>query len=76
MSPQDEMKNYRERYRLVNEFTLTEAGQTTPAERLRDLCIMYEAAHSLNTRDDDTIRQREETEVRQRWQRLKEFSGV
>lgn len=65
--------NYKARWRLVNERTAREAREATPAFKLEQLALMYEAGQQLGW--DDGLRAGEE-EVRARWQRLREFYRV
>jgi len=73
MLTKEEAIQFRERWRLVNERTAQEVRDTSPAEKLRETAIMFEAAHDLGWVDQ--LAQGEE-EVRARWILLKERLGV
>ncbi len=65
----EDILQYKERWRLANE-AITEDLRHTPVEvKLRQLAVMFEAAHSLGW--SDRLRQGEE-DVRQRWRLLRE----
>lgn len=64
-----DIRAWRNRWQRVNDFTIQEARDATPGERLRDLEMLYDFAFTLNgpkTDDEDAI------EDRRRWLRLKE----
>jgi hypothetical protein len=62
--------NYKARWQLVNERTAREAREMSPAFKLEQLALMYEAGQQLGWNDD---RSADEEEVRERWRRLREF---
>jgi flagellar biosynthesis/type III secretory pathway protein FliH len=72
MNREDALK-YKARWRLVNERTAREAREMTPAFKLQQLALMYEAGQQLGWADG--LRAGEE-EVRERWRRLREFYRV
>jgi hypothetical protein len=67
----EEAREFKERWRLVNEFTNQEARRRTVSGRLRDLEILYQFGQEIGwvNRDDDE-------DVRERWNRLREKAGV
>lgn len=69
----EEAGQYKARWALVNEATAREAREATPAFKLEQLALMYEAARQLGWADD--LRAGEE-QVRERWRRLREFYRV
>ena len=71
MMTKEEALAFKERWRVVNEFTNEEARRRPVAERLRDLEILYQFGQQIGwaNRDDDQ-------EVRARWNRLREKAGV
>ena len=71
MMTKDEAREFKERWRFVNEFTNAEARRRSVSERLRDLEILYQFGQEIGwaNRDDDEG-------VRARWNRLREKAGV
>lgn len=69
----EEARQYKARWQLVNERTAREADEMSPAFKLEQLALMYEAAQQLGWADG--LRAGEE-EVRARWRRLREFYRV
>jgi hypothetical protein len=67
----EEARQYKARWRMVNEHTAREAREATPASKLEQLALMYDAAQALGWADG--LMDGEE-EVRERWRRLKEMS--
>lgn len=65
-----ELVAWRERWRLVNEFSIREALAASMEQRLRDLEWLFALATASGHQDeDDGV-----AEVRQRWVRLRERS--
>ena len=73
MMTKEEARQFKERWKLVNDFTDEEARRTPPEVKLRQTALLYEAAHAFGW--TEKLREGEE-EVRERWRRLKEFYGV
>lgn len=69
----EEARRYKVRWLLVNEATAREAREASPAFKLEQLALMYEAGQQLGWADG--LRAGEE-EVRERWRRLREFYRV
>lgn len=65
----EEARQFKERWRLVNEVTIEEARRTPVSVRLQQLVLMYEAGQTLGW--DKALKEGED-EVRERWRRLKE----
>lgn len=65
-----DIRAWRERWRLVNEFTIQEALAVSMEQRLRDLEWLFEVATASSGQDEDD----DVVEVRQRWVRLRERS--
>lgn len=65
----EEARQFKARWKLVNDFTAEEARRTPPEVKLRQLALMYEAAQTLGWAA--SLREGEE-EVRERWRRLRE----
>ncbi|HEV3468210.1 MAG TPA: hypothetical protein VG148_02740 [Pyrinomonadaceae bacterium] len=65
----EEARQFKARWRLVNEYTAEEARAAPAALKLRQLSVMCEAARGFNW--GDALRAGEE-EVRERWRRLRE----
>jgi hypothetical protein len=66
----EEAKQYQARWQLVNEHTARETREATPASKLEQLALMYEAAQTLGWADKLSDG---EEEVRARWRLLREF---
>lgn len=73
MMTKEEARQFKERWKLVNDFTDEEARRTPPEVKLRQTALLYEAAHAFGWAEK--LREGED-EVRERWRRLKEFYGV
>jgi hypothetical protein len=69
----EEARQYQARWRLVNERTARETREASPATKLEQLALMYEAAQALGW--TERLRAGEE-DVRERWRRLREFYRV
>ena len=67
----DQARLFKEGWRLVNETTNEEARRKPISERLRELEILYQFGEELGWPNRD-----EGDEVRARWNRLRERSGV
>lgn len=65
----EEARQFKARWKLVNEFLSEEARRTPVSLKLHQLSLMYETAVALGW--SDGLRKDEE-KVRERWQRLKE----
>ncbi len=71
MMTKEEARLFKERWRLVNEITNDEAQRKSVSNRLRDLEILYQFGQEMGwTNRDDA------EEVRWRWKRLREETGV
>ncbi|HLG14235.1 MAG TPA: hypothetical protein VJH03_06995 [Blastocatellia bacterium] len=68
----EEAHLFKERWRLVNEISNEEARRATVSERLRDLEMLYQFGQAIGWPNQD----KEEEEVRARWNRLREKAGV
>ncbi|HVG31293.1 MAG TPA: hypothetical protein VM864_16400 [Pyrinomonadaceae bacterium] len=66
----EEARQFKARWRMVNDFTDREAREATLALKLEQLAVMYEAAQALGWAEG--LRTGEE-EVRARWQKLREL---
>jgi hypothetical protein len=64
----EEARQFKARWRMVNEFTDREAREATLASKLEQLAVMYEAGQALGWADDT----REVEEVRERWRRIRQ----
>ena len=73
MMTKEEAEQFKERWRVVNDFTAEEARNTPPEVKLRQTALLYGAAHTFGW--TDKLRQGED-EVHELWRRLKEFYGV
>ena len=73
MMTKEEAHQFKERWKLVNDFTDEEARTTPPEVKLRQTALLYEAAYTFGWAEK--LSEGEE-EVRERWRRLKEFYGV
>ena len=69
----EEALQFKERWKLVNDFTDEEARLTPPDVKLRQVALLYEAAQAFGWAE--ALREGED-EVHERWRRLKEFYGV
>ncbi len=69
----EEAREFKERWRLVNEATIEEARNTPPSVKLQQLALMYEAAKRFGW--IEKLREGEE-EVHERWRLLKERMHV
>lgn len=69
----EEAREFKARWKMVNDFTAEEARRTPPEVKLRQLSLMYETALAFGWAD--ALREGEE-EVRERWRRLKEMQHV
>ena len=67
----EEARLFKERWRAVNEITIEEAQRKTVSERLRELEDLYEFSRTLGWANRDDC-----SEVRARWNRLKEKVGA
>lgn len=67
----EQARLFKERWRAVNEITIEEARRKTVSERLRDLEVLYEFGQALGWTNRDHC-----TEVRARWNQLKEKVGA
>jgi hypothetical protein len=65
----EEARQFRARWKLVNEAVTEEVKQTPASVKLRQLALMYEAGQLLGW--DARLKEGEE-EVRERWRRLRE----
>jgi len=72
MTP-EEGRQFKERWRLVNEHTAREARQKTPAERLAVLGRLYAAAKVMSAGSGVVAERQSTFEV---WRKLRERSGV
>lgn len=73
MMTKEEAREFKERWRLVNERMIQEVRNTPIDSKLEQLALMFQAAQSLGW--SDRLREGEE-EVRRRWCLLKERMGV
>jgi hypothetical protein len=73
MMTTEEARQFKARWKLVNDFTDEEARRTPPEVRLRQTALLYEAAQTFGWAD--ALREGEE-DVRERWRRLKEIYRV
>lgn len=64
----EEAQQFKERWRLVNEFTDEETRTTPPEVKFRQLEIMFATAHEMGW--SEALREGE-TEVHELWRRLK-----
>jgi len=71
MMTKEEARLFKERWRMVNEITIEEARRKTVSERLRDLGQLYDFGQALGWANREDC-----TEVRARWNRLKEKVGA
>jgi flagellar biosynthesis/type III secretory pathway protein FliH len=69
----EEARQFKARWRAVNDKTAREARDASPATKLQQLALMYEAGQTLGWADG--LKAGEE-EVRERWRRLREFYRV
>ena len=69
MMTKEEARQFKERWRLVNEFTIEEARRTPASVKLQQLELMYEAGRTLGW--TEALKEGED-EVRERWRRLKD----
>jgi hypothetical protein len=69
MMTSEEARQFKARWKLVNDFTAEEARQTTPRLKLRQTALLYEAARTFGWLN--ALREGEE-EVHECWRRLKE----
>jgi hypothetical protein len=69
----EEARQFKERWRLVNEVTIEEARRTPVSIKLQQLTLMYEAGQTLGWTE---ALKAGEDEVRERWRRLKEKLDV
>jgi hypothetical protein len=65
----EEARQFKERWKLVNEVTIEEARRMPVSFKLQQLTLMYEAGQTLGWHK--TLKEGED-EVRERWRRLKE----
>lgn len=65
----DEARQFKARWKLVNDFLQEEARHAPVSLKLQQLAVMYEAGNALGW--TDALKEGEE-EVRERWRRLKE----
>ena len=73
MMSSEEAREFKARWRLVNDFTDEEARLTSPVVKLRQVALLYETAQAFGWAD--ALREGED-EVYERWRRLKELCGV
>ncbi len=73
MISKEQARQFKERWRLVEEAMHNEARQTPAALKLHQLALMYEAGYVLGWAE--SLREGED-EVRERWRRLKEKFNV
>ncbi len=73
MISKEEARQFKERWRLMDEAMEDEARRTTLALKLHQLALMYEAGVALGW--TESLRE-DEDEVRERWRRLKEKFNV
>ena len=66
----EEARQFKARWRMVNDFTAREMREATLEFKLEQLAIMYEAGQALGWAEG--LRAGEE-EVRARWQRLRDL---
>lgn len=71
MMTKEEARLFKERWRAVNEIIIEEARRKTVSERLRDLEQLYDFGQALGWPNREDC-----TEVRARWNRLKEKVGA
>jgi hypothetical protein len=64
----EEARQFKARWKLVNDFTAEEARRTPPEVKLRQAALLYEFGQALGWPDDSE----EVAEVRERWRRLRE----
>lgn len=69
----EEARDFKDRWRLVNEFIADEIRNTPPETRLLQLRTMFASAHSIRRTSEATA---EEDEIRNRWQLLKQRTDV
>jgi hypothetical protein len=69
MMTKEEAHKFKERWKLVNDFTDEEARRTSPEVKLRQTAHLYEFGQVLGWPDES---EEEVAEVRERWRRLKE----
>jgi hypothetical protein len=65
----EEAREFKMRWRLVNRVTAAEVRRMSVAFKLQQLALLFEAAQVF---DPGGQRRASETEVRARWQRLRE----
>ncbi|MDT7604705.1 MAG: hypothetical protein QOF61_2702 [Acidobacteriota bacterium] len=66
----EEALQFKARWQAVNDMTAREVREATPASKLQQLALMYEAGQVLGWADGLSAG---EEEVRERWRRLREF---
>lgn len=66
----EEMRQFKARWKIVNDFTAGEARDAPPAIKLRQLALMYEAGQAFGWAG---VPRKGEAEVRERWRRLREM---
>lgn len=69
----EEGQQFKERWKLVEDFTAEEARRAPLSLKLRQLALMYEAGRAFGW--DGALKEGED-EVRERWRRLKEMQHV
>jgi hypothetical protein len=67
----DLLKSYRDRWKAVEEVIAAERAALTPDERLRQIAALYEFARWASR----GRRRTDDSEVRNRWAKLKEQAG-
>jgi hypothetical protein len=67
----EEARLFKERWRAVNKITIEEARRKTVSQRLYDLEVLYEFGQALGWTNREDC-----SEVRARWNQLKEKVGV
>ncbi len=64
----EEARQFKERWKLVNQATIEEVRQMPVSVKLHQLALMYEAGQLLGWPDTS----QSDEEVRERWRRLRE----
>ena len=66
----EEAQQFRAGWKLVNDFVIEEARQTSPSDKLHQLALMYEAGQMLGWNQEPRINEKDA--VRERWRLLRE----
>jgi hypothetical protein len=69
----EEARQFKARWRAVNDETARETREATPTSKLQQLALMYEAGQALGWTEE---RETEIEMVRERWRRLQEFYSI